>query len=145
VFGVKVAIRGLVHGISLVKHFAGVPQDATRMEEVEDVRHEDHHGRVENVDEYLVRLYVAVAALGVLNDAEDGPDHDEDARSVEDPDEGLPGLGEPQADGRGLRVDAPVEYYNGDHKEGEEEDLDAKTPQDDVLSPLDLILRLCLG
>ena len=70
--------------------------------------------------------------MDVLNDAEDGSDHDEDAGGEQDPHVQTP------RDRRrrlrplgGFSCQADVEFGGDDYEEAEEEQLDSKTADDD--------------
>lgn len=104
---------------------AGVP-------DVEEDHAGEHEDGVEDVEESLVAEDVAVVSLDVLDDTEDGSDHDEDGDGVEDVEEAGPGdLGGHGGGGRD-GGDTVVEDGGDDDEEAEEEELDDETADDDV-------------
>lgn len=82
-------------------------------------------------------------ALGVLGDAEHGPDQDEEAGDVQDVQHRHPQRRGVERLGRGAAVDAHVEGGRRDDEEAEEEDLDAQAAEDDVLALGDVVFGLC--
>lgn len=104
----------------------------------------EHQDRVKDVECPLVLQRVAVRSHDVLDDPEDGPDHDERADEVQHHQEALPGKlrrGRARVAAVAGRDDAlgavaQVEDDRGDPEQAEPDDLDDEAGDDDVLARL---------
>ena len=104
------------------------------MNQIEQQHDRRHQRRVEDVEPDLAAEQVAVVALDILGDAEDGAHHDEHAGGVEGVEDPAPrdrvGL---RMGGRGL-VDAVVEEDGDDDEEAEEDELHCEPADYDPLA-----------
>lgn len=100
-----------------------------------------HEQRVKDVERPLVLQQVPIIAHGVLNDAEDGTDHDECADSVEHLEHDAPVVAVGAGRARVVPVDAQVEDGRDDDEEAEDDDLHEEAAEDDALGELLLALH----
>lgn len=95
-----------------------------------------HQSGVEDVEEDLSGLQIAVGALDELDGSEQRPDHDEETDDVEGGEVVLPShLGAQCCSSRGL-VHGAVEHERDNHEEAEPEELDDQTDNDDDVADL---------
>ncbi len=132
------AVDGLhVPGCALGRRAA---DDPAGVHDVENGHDEEHESGVEDVEENLGGLQVAVEALDVLDDAEDVSDQDDQRHSVQHQEVVDPGYGDGLGRGRRAVHDAIVEDARHDDEEAEEEQLHEEAAQDHVLAELETVV-----
>lgn len=87
----------------------------------------------------------AIVPHHILDDSEDGSDHDQRTGAVQVVQMQLPWHGHGERSGGRHLAHADVEDARHDDKEAKDDDLDAETSHDDVLAELDVAARLGLG
>lgn len=117
-----------------------------RMEEVENGSdQEEHEGCIKNIDVDFAGQQRSVTACDIFGHSEHRSNHNQDACSVQDPDEGPPTQSDRVA-GLGRRsVDSVVEETYDDDEDPEKCNLHGEAGNDDVLSEINITQRLGAG
>ena len=113
------------------------------MESIEPDTDNKHQSRIKQVDVDFIDHENTVVAHDVLDDAEDGPDHNESAGYIEHDEKLLPRQVQLEACSSGLTVDSTVENDDGDDEDAKEDELDPETNNDNHLSLVAVCGRFC--
>lgn len=112
---------------------------------IEQHHSEEHQHGIKDIQEYLMIQQIPILAHNVLNDSEDGTDHDQEAGAVENVEVALPWDSELLGTQGGHGAQAVVEDPSDEDKEAEEEDLDSQTASNNILAELDAVIAGGLG
>jgi hypothetical protein len=99
-----------------------------------------HQHCIKNIQENFMVQQIPILTHNILNDSEDGSDHDHEAGAVEDIEVALPRDGELLGTQGRHGAEAIVEYSGDKDKETEKENLDPETAGDDVLAEFDTVV-----
>jgi len=105
----------------------------------------EHQRRIKDVQKYLMVQQIPILAHDILDDAEHGTDHDQEAGAVQDEKIALPRDGDLLGAERGHGAQAVVEDPGDDNEKPEEDNLDSKTGGYDILSELDAAVVFGFG
>lgn len=101
------------------------------MPPIENSGNKEHKHRIQQIKVNFLRLKLSLTAPDVLNNTEDGTDHNQRADTVEDEDVGLPWYKEGFAASCRAESDATVEESCGDDEEAKDDELNEETGDED--------------
>ena len=99
--------------------------DPARMINIKQHHGRKHQDRIKDIQKHLMIQQIPICAHDVLDDTEDGSDHDQEAGAVEHVEVALPRDGELLGAQGGNGTEAVIEDPGDGDEEAEEEDLDS--------------------